>query len=142
MHWGAILQMTVTAKPPSDDKLTRSAEVMAGLFAGVFERESVAVDDDFFELGGDSLAGAALMAAVEKHFGCVLSMTKLLEAPTPRELAQAVLALNASRVVPWVVPVRASRQPSLSSTAPTANPCHRRGCRQASPAAPCMPSGR
>ena len=97
--------MTVAAKPPQRNDLTRSAEVIAGLFASVFERETVAIDDDFFELGGDSLAGAALMAAIEKRFGRVLSMTKLLEAPTPLELAQVVLAINVSRVAPCVVAV-------------------------------------
>jgi thioesterase domain-containing protein/acyl carrier protein len=82
-------------------------EVMAALFAGAFERDEVAPDDDFFELGGDSLIGAALMTAVEEHFGVVLSMSKLLEAPTPRELAEAVLAADAARAAPCVIPVNA-----------------------------------
>jgi thioesterase domain-containing protein len=46
------------------------------------------------------------MSAVEARFGVVLSMSKLLEAPTPRELAQAVLASSvAPRTAPCVIAV-------------------------------------
>ena len=97
--------MLETAELLAAEDLAQSAEVMAGLFASVFERPTVAVDDDFFELGGDSLVGAALMAAIEKRFGHVLSMSKLLEAPTPRELAREILAFGVSRAAPCVIAV-------------------------------------
>jgi thioesterase domain-containing protein/acyl carrier protein len=97
--------MNLPAEPLARDDLTRSGEVMAGLFAGAFDRETVALDDDFFELGGDSLIGAALMSAVEARFGVVLSMSTLLEAPTPRELAEAVLASGVSGAARCVIAV-------------------------------------
>lgn len=97
--------MTGIAEPLARGDAGRSTEVMAGLFAAAFDRETVGADDDFFELGGDSLIGSTLMAAVEERFGIVLSIAKLLEAPTPRELAQAVLAFSTSRAAPCVIAV-------------------------------------
>ena len=81
-----------------DDTAVPLVNVVADLFADVFERSSVTLDDDFFELGGDSLAGTSLMAAVEKRFGLVLPFSVLLEAPTPRALAAMIFAKNVKRV--------------------------------------------
>ena len=63
------------------------ASIIAGFFAEAFERDSVGVDDDFFELGGDSLMAAAVMTAIEQRFGPVFPISALFEAPTPRTLA-------------------------------------------------------
>ena len=73
------------------------------MFAEVFALESVAIDDDFFPMGGDSLLGAALTRAIEKRFGLILSISMLLEAPTPRALATAILEKNVQRVAPCLV---------------------------------------
>jgi thioesterase domain-containing protein/acyl carrier protein len=69
------------------------------LFAKVLDVESVEPDDDFFRLGGDSLIAAALTVAIERECGIRLSISALLEAPTPRTLAYAILeASSASRI--------------------------------------------
>ncbi len=81
------------------------AQIVAGLFSDAFELETVNVDDDFFDLGGDSLKGESLMAAIENRFGLVLSISVLLEAPTPRALAAVIMEKNASRVVPCLITV-------------------------------------
>lgn len=66
---------------------------MVKLYSEVFDNASVGPDDDFFDLGGDSLLAEALMTAVEKAFGIRLSASLLLEAPSPRRLLET-LALN------------------------------------------------
>jgi acyl carrier protein len=78
---------------------------IAAVFAEVFELESVGLDDNFFELGGDSLLAEATMVAIEKRFGVVLSMSALLEAPTPRALAEKVLAKKGQRSARWLIAV-------------------------------------
>jgi amino acid adenylation domain-containing protein len=50
----------------------------------------VGVDDDFFELGGDSLAAAEILAAIESRTGRRLADSLLLRAPTVAELAAAL----------------------------------------------------
>jgi thioesterase domain-containing protein len=89
------------------DDLPRAATV-ARIFADLFELESVALDDDFFELGGDSLVGAALTAEIERYFGVGLSISALLEAPTPSALAEAIAGANRERLDRVLVPVRAT----------------------------------
>jgi thioesterase domain-containing protein/acyl carrier protein len=65
---------------------------VCGIFAEVFEVDSVAIDDDFFALGGDSLLATSLMAAIEKEFRVALPISVLLEAATPRAVQAAISA--------------------------------------------------
>jgi len=62
------------------DKLTQ-------IFQRVLGREEVALDDDFLDLGGDSILAIELMAEIEQVFGQELPMTTIYDAPTVRELA-------------------------------------------------------
>ncbi|SFE04967.1 AMP-binding protein [Blastococcus tunisiensis] len=84
------------APPPSrGDQPPRSdwERVVAAMFARVLGLDSVGVDGDFFELGGDSLAAEELLAAVvqELDVPTEVATTKLLaEASTPQAFAEAV----------------------------------------------------
>ncbi len=49
--------------------------------------DRIGVHDDFFGLGGDSLAGAQIFAAIEQEFGSRLPLSALVEGPTIRHLA-------------------------------------------------------
>jgi len=53
----------------------------------VLRRPPSGVRDDFFELGGDSLAAAEVLAGIDRRFGRRLPLAILLEAPTIRQLA-------------------------------------------------------
>lgn len=61
------------------------------IFHDIFHIE-VGKDDDFFDLGGDSLAGETLLAGIERDFGVALPLSILLELSTPRSLADAIVA--------------------------------------------------
>ena len=56
-------------------------------FAAVFGR-NVGPDDDFFALGGHSLLAVALLARIGERTRVELPLTVLLDAPTPRLLAE------------------------------------------------------
>ena len=53
----------------------------------------VGIDDDFFEIGGDSLAAAELLAALESKIGEELAPSLLVRAPTVALLADALRPL-------------------------------------------------
>jgi thioesterase domain-containing protein/acyl carrier protein len=79
---------------------------VAKVFADVFELQSVDGEDDFFALGGDSLVAAALISEIERRFGIGLSISILMEAPTPAALAAALLDATRDRFSRTLVPVQ------------------------------------
>jgi acyl carrier protein len=58
------------------------------------ERRSprVAPEEDFFQLGGQSLVAIQIISRIQKVFGVRLPLNAILEAPTVRALAKRVEA--------------------------------------------------
>ena len=88
-------------------------------FAQVLNLDVVGPDDDFFELGGNSLIVAAAVARLGERLGIDLPMRALFEAPTPIEMAELLTQLPSeqerdpdpsSRITPtlsdWVMPLQ------------------------------------
>jgi acyl-CoA synthetase (AMP-forming)/AMP-acid ligase II/thioesterase domain-containing protein/acyl carrier protein len=72
-----------------DDSLLHA---LSRIWEDVLEYAPVALDENFFAAGGDSLRAIHVMTRVEADLGVTMSTDMLLFAPTIRELAQAVLA--------------------------------------------------
>ena len=73
--------------------------------------ERVGIDDDFFELGGDSLLAVQAMSRLPAVFGVELPVRALLEKPTIREVARHVeLARAALRLAARPEPGPTRRQ--------------------------------
>lgn len=70
--------------------------------------DRVAIDDDFFDLGGDSLLAVEVGLHVEAAFGVVLPLTAMFEAPTVSGMARALedVRSGAALKVPRLVPLR------------------------------------
>lgn len=60
---------------------------IAELFEQILNRDC-ATDDNFFDVGGDSLLAEALMIEVSKLAGAEVAISALLDYPTPQELAE------------------------------------------------------
>ncbi|WP_300400600.1 amino acid adenylation domain-containing protein [Nocardioides sp.] len=63
---------------------------VCGIVAEVLQVAVVGPDDDFFELGGDSLRVLRLLGILEQDLGAVLSLADVFAAPTPSGLASLV----------------------------------------------------
>lgn len=67
-----------------------SEKTMTAIWSNVFDLEAVGLEDDFFELGGDSLLAASLVGAVKAEFQSDLKESQLADLNTPRKLLSAV----------------------------------------------------
>jgi thioesterase domain-containing protein/acyl carrier protein len=61
---------------------------LVNIWKKVLRRDSVGIEDNFFDLGGDSLLAINLFAEIEKRVGKQIPLASLLEAPTVGQLAE------------------------------------------------------
>ena len=78
-----------TTAPVSWDASSHE-KVVAGLFADLLGRPSVDPDDDFFEVGGDSLLAIEAALRLEALLNLRISPALLMHAPTPRSLVASL----------------------------------------------------
>ena len=64
--------------------------LMAKIFADVFGIDQVGANDDFFDIGGDSLLAETLTMEITQQTGCEFQMSSLLEFCSPRKIAAAL----------------------------------------------------
>jgi thioesterase domain-containing protein/acyl carrier protein len=63
---------------------------IAKIFGRVFGIDQVGADDDFFDIGGDSLVAENLSMEILQQTGHEFPMSEFLEFPTPRKIAAAI----------------------------------------------------
>jgi phthiocerol/phenolphthiocerol synthesis type-I polyketide synthase E len=82
-----------TPSATGDDDLERTRR----LWSTVLGTTDIAPSDDFFDLGGNSLAAIDLATQVRKEFGIELNVAMLFEAPTLGEFTEALRTEGSSR---------------------------------------------
>lgn len=81
------------------------------LWAAALGRDHIGLDDDFFQLGGDSLQAVELFLRIEKTLGHPLPRSVLFEAGTVAAMAKRIEAASSAGCV---VPIRSNgQQPPL-----------------------------
>jgi amino acid adenylation domain-containing protein len=89
---------------------------IAGIWCELLGAERVGVDEDFFELGGDSLSAVRMLADVDELLLAQVSFADFLDTATVAAVAEAVLATR-RRQSPDPAPPAAQEQPA-EPTAP------------------------
>jgi len=79
----------VTA-PVAESPRSEAESAVVAVWQAVLGREGISVQDDFFDLGGQSLAAAQVVARLCDAFDIDLPVTAVFEQPTVAELARAV----------------------------------------------------
>jgi acyl carrier protein len=114
-HYRFLLEMPLTTSGKINEKalpefqLTSGAQArslppqtplqarLAESFAKLLGSESVGIQDDFFELGGNSLKAIQLLAGVEQEFGVKLLPREFFKQPTVKGLEHAIEASRTAR---------------------------------------------
>lgn len=63
---------------------------LAELFGEIVETDDVAIDENFFEIGGNSILALDLLEVLQLRSGVELQLIDLVEAATPEGLARAL----------------------------------------------------
>ena len=83
----------VAGRPASTEEVEA---VLAGWWRELLSLEQVDLDEDFFELGGDSLLGVQLFSKIKKTYGQSLGLATLFDARTVRQLAKVLCPVNSA----------------------------------------------
>ncbi|GAB3489892.1 type I polyketide synthase [Amycolatopsis cihanbeyliensis] len=87
---------TDTGAPPgTHGEATADEEVVAGIWRSVLGVPSVRPEDDFFELGGNSLVAVQLIAQIREATGVRLPLRSVFDTPTVAEMTATVAELRA-----------------------------------------------
>lgn len=89
---------------PVDDVEKR----LVDLWEKAFKVGPIGVNENFFELGGDSLLAARLFAQMEKNFQVDLPLATLLEAPTVSRLARIISNRSSRLLGSSLIPIQSS----------------------------------
>jgi amino acid adenylation domain-containing protein len=86
---------------------TPMEEMLAALWAQVFNVESVSIHDDFFQLGGDSLLATQLLTRVREVMHIVVPFTNFFETPTVAEMAKRIGTISQALSALHALPLQA-----------------------------------
>ncbi|MYQ65269.1 MULTISPECIES: non-ribosomal peptide synthetase [Streptomyces] len=82
------------AGPDTGERLRRLESGLARLWCGVLGCDRVGRDENFFDLGGNSLLLVTAQSAITKEFGCEITVVDLFAHPTVRDLARHLSTLT------------------------------------------------
>jgi acyl-CoA synthetase (AMP-forming)/AMP-acid ligase II/thioesterase domain-containing protein/acyl carrier protein len=91
--------------PAYASPVTETEETIAAILSKVLRIESVGRNDNFFSLGGDSIAVIDVLAHLEKAFGVVFTSSIIYRAPTVKSLAEEVQSYRLSESPSWLAPL-------------------------------------
>ncbi|MGV9614814.1 amino acid adenylation domain-containing protein, partial [Nocardia xishanensis] len=66
---------------------TQAEQIVAGIFADVLSRQQIGIDDNFFDLGGNSLVATQVVSRIGAAFGTQIGVRALFETPTVAGIA-------------------------------------------------------
>ena len=96
--------------PPVTDTEMRQVSI----WSEILSVKPIGIDDDFFDLGGDSILGARLIARTRNEFGIDLPMHRLFDEPTIRAVSKWIdRAGKPQRAIAYPAGAARARSPHL-----------------------------
>src|SRR5712691_1611450 len=96
-----VIERADSVPPPTRGAVGQHSELetrLIELWASVLRlpASSILADSDFYDLGGDSLAGARIFTGIRKQFGVSITLDRLYDLRHPYAMAEAVAAASGS----------------------------------------------
>jgi amino acid adenylation domain-containing protein len=114
---GKIDRRALPAVNPEHRRITRGAaprteteRILCGIWSDVLGVEQIGIEDNFFDLGGHSLAAIRVLAAIIARLKVELPLRRIFDAPTVAQLARAVDTAQESDAQPPHAIERLSRE--------------------------------
>ncbi|WP_156094992.1 non-ribosomal peptide synthetase, partial [Nocardia lijiangensis] len=79
-------------------------QTVAGIFADLLDRPEIGADDNFFDLGGNSLVATRALSRIGEVVGVAVPVQVIFEAPTVADLAERISQLRAVPNLPEPAP--------------------------------------
>ncbi|MCK4765347.1 MAG: amino acid adenylation domain-containing protein [Candidatus Aminicenantes bacterium] len=92
---GSFLQSPTRLNSTYEAPATPLEETLSKLWQGIFLLPRIGVEDDFFELGGDSLKAIGAAAAIHRELDVRIPLEEFFKTPTIRGLARCIEAAGA-----------------------------------------------
>ncbi|MBI3687558.1 MAG: acyl carrier protein [Actinobacteria bacterium] len=70
------------------------AQCVSALWREALNADEVGLDDDFFDLGGNSISAVRLVPMLSERLGVDVTMSVIFDHPTPRELGKKLHTLG------------------------------------------------
>ncbi|HEX3029281.1 MAG TPA: SDR family NAD(P)-dependent oxidoreductase, partial [Clostridia bacterium] len=74
----------------NDNNYTDTERKLASIYSSVLGVHDININDNFFEMGGDSFKGASLVAIIRREFKVAISIREMLDYPTLKTLAENI----------------------------------------------------
>lgn len=95
---------TPPSTDPSDPPVTASERRLVAFWEDALDIDGVGRDDDFFDLGGDSISAATVAIRVDEAHGIALSFDAFVDTPVLKDMAAAIdrarTGADSERLVP------------------------------------------
>ena len=91
------------ARPPFVAPLSLAEQAMVNIWSSVLSIADVGMDDDFFDLGGDSLAAMQIAVEIKAAMGVDIGLSQLLSHPTVADLTRIVADARLMTLEPAVL---------------------------------------
>ncbi|WP_028955240.1 alpha/beta fold hydrolase [Sulfitobacter sp. 20_GPM-1509m] len=86
-RWPADICPAQRATQAATDPLTPTEHHLLDRVRTVLDNQDIGIDDDFFQLGGNSLTAARLIAVLRRDYGSDIALTTVFSNPSLRRLA-------------------------------------------------------
>jgi amino acid adenylation domain-containing protein len=115
-----ILPRQFSDSPTDSTRFTKMAEpellrALLPLWQRVLDISAIGPDDDFFALGGHSIAAAQLFDLIQRELGCAAPLAILYDASTPRMLASVLSQGSKTETWQTLVPINRVRRSGRSA---------------------------